>query len=243
MNVYADKPELSRRIEADGIRGIREDQYALIGVVGGDIELPALEVPWWDIAAGTWRVATLPSRTLAVRGEPVVSAPPETEAPVEATGDPAPVPPLVPDGFWPRASQLLLALWLLTLFAWWWSSRDRKRERREPAPPPVYKQQAKLLKSARRAAMDGDAAGVRGALLQWGRLQWPEGAPRSIGDLADRLSSPLADELRRLSSASYGPGGEWDAAALAKSLRSFSIRRDEDQTTHEEQLPPLMPTT
>ena len=149
----------------------------------------------------------------------------------------------MPDGFWPRASQLLLALWLLTLFAWWWSSRDRKREVREPSPPPVYKRQAKLLKSARKAAIDGDAAGVRGALLEWGRLQWPAGAPRSIGDLADRLSSPLADELKMLSSASYGPGDRgWDGAALAKSLRSFSIRRDEKRASTEEPLPPLMPT-
>jgi len=243
MNVYADKPELSRRIEMDGIRGVREDQYALIGVSGGDIELPALEVPWWDIAAGAWRVATLPARTVTVRGEPAVTAPPEPEAPVEATAEPAAVPKLVPDGFWPRASQLLLALWLLTIAAWWWSSRDRKRETREPSPPPVYKQQAKLLKSARKAALAGDAAGVRGSLLDWGRLQWPEGAPRSIGELAGRLSSPLANELSQLSSASYGPGGrDWDGAALAKSLRSFSIQRDEKQAAQKELLPPLMPT-
>ncbi len=243
MNVYADKPELSRRIEASGIRGMRQDQYALIGVVGGDIELPALEVPWWDIAAGEWRVASLPSRALTVRGEPALAAPPETEAPAESAPVPAAVPPLVPDGFWPRASQLLLALWLLTVFAWWWSSRDRKREVREPSPPPVYKQQAKLLKSARKAATDGDASGVRAALLDWGRLQWPEGAPRSIGELAGRLSSPLADELKMLSSASYGPGDRgWDGAALEKSLRSISVLRDEKRAAADEPLPPLMPS-
>ncbi len=243
MNVYADKPELGRSVETDGIRGMRKDQYALIGVADGDIELPALDVPWWDIDTATWRVASLPSRTISVHGAPAVAAPPEADAPVETAPVPAVVPPLVPDGFWPRASQLLLALWLLTLFAWWWSSRDRKREVREPSTPPVYKRQAKLLKSARKAAIDGDAAGVRGALLEWGRLQWPEGAPRSIGDLADRLSSPLADELKRLSSASYGPGDrDWDGAALAKSLRSFSILRDEKRASAEEPLPPLMPT-
>ena len=245
MNVYADKPELSRRIEADGIRGIRKDQYALIAVVGGDVELPALEVPWWDIDAGAWRVATLPSRTVTVRGEPAAIAAPQPAAPVEAADEPAPpVPQLVPDGFWPRASQLLLALWLLTLFAWWWSSRDRKRAPREPLPPPVYKQQSKLLKSARKAALAGDATGVKAALLQWGQLQWPEGAPRSIGRLADRLSSPLADDLRQLSSASYGPGSRgWDGAALAKSLRSFSIQPDETRASQKDVLPPLMPTT
>ena len=243
MNVYADKPELSRRIEGDGIRGIRKDQYALIGVAGGDVELPAVEVPWWDIASGTWRVASLPSRTVTVRGEPAAAAPREPEIPAESAVEPAPVPALVPGGFWPRASQLLLALWLLTLFAWWWSSRDRRRAPREPAPPPVYKQQAKLVKSARKAAVAGDAAAARKALLDWARLEWPAGAPRSIGELADRLSSPLDDELRRLSSASYGPGERaWDGEALAQSLRSFSVRRDKQSAAQTEPLPPLMPT-
>ena len=46
INVYPDKPELSRRIESGGIRGVRKDQYAMIGVTAGTVVLPPLEVPW-----------------------------------------------------------------------------------------------------------------------------------------------------------------------------------------------------
>ena len=244
LNIYADKPELSRRIEADGIRGIRKDQYAMIGVVDGDIELPGLEVPWWDIATGTWRVATLPSRTITVRGVPTQPAVEPTAAgPTEVREVPEESQPLIADNLWPRVSQLLLGLWLLTALGWWWSARDREREPREPAPPPVYKQQAKFLKVARKAALAGDATSVRAAVLDWGRLQWPQAAPRSVGELAERVSAPLADELRQLSSASYGPAGrDWDGAALAKSLRSFSVLRDEGRAETEHRLPPLMPS-
>ena len=59
-----------------------------------------------------------------------------------------------------------------------------------PAPPPIHKQQAKFLKAARKAALAGDAATVKSNLLAWGKLQWPENAPRSIGDLATRVSMP-----------------------------------------------------
>ena len=244
LNVYADKPELSRRVEADGIRGIRKDQYAMIGVAGGDLELPELAVPWWDIEAGEWRVATLPQRTVTVRGSAL--PPPPVEPVVAETTVQSPavevLPPLVPDGFWPRAAQLLLGLWLLTLFAWWWSSRDRKREPREPAPPPVYKQQARLLKTARKAASAGDDVAVRAALIDWGRLQWPDAAPRSIGEFASRVSAPLAEELMALSSASYGPaGGDWDGSALAKSLRSIPVLDDDERPSSQDPLPPLMP--
>ena len=243
LNVYADKPELSRRVEAGGIRGIRKDQYAVIGVNAGAIELPALQVPWWDIDAATWRVAKLPARTINVKavGAPVIAEAVVGTTPQAEVAETA-VPPLMPDSFWRRASQLLAAVWVLTVFAWWWSSRDQQRTPREPEPPPVYKRQAKFVKAARKAALAGDAAAVRSAVLEWGRLQWPHDAPRSVGELAERVKAPLSDELRKLSMASYGPGEpEWDGAALAKSIRSIAVVSAESRLDHTDPLPPLMP--
>ena len=52
LNVYADRPDLRRVLEPGGIRGVREDQYAIIGVTGGQLEVPALELPWWDLETG-----------------------------------------------------------------------------------------------------------------------------------------------------------------------------------------------
>jgi len=248
LNVYADKPELSRRVEAQGIRGIRKEQYAIIGVTGGAIELPELELPWWNIDAREWRVARLPARTINVKGtevvttiEPAVATPAESVTAESDLEGPA-IGGIVPDGFWPRVSQLLAVVWLSTLFAWWWSSREGKREPRAPEPPPVYKQQAKFLKAARKAAIAGDSAAVRSAILEWGHLQWPENGPRSIGELARRVSSPLSEELQRLSSARYGPGDRgWDGEALAKSLRSIVVLGDGPRADQKELLPPLMP--
>jgi len=128
------------------------------------------------------------------------------------------------------------------LFAWWWSARP-KSVQREPEPIPIHKQQAKCLKVARKAALAGDAATVRGALIQWAALQWPENAPRSIGGIAKRVSAPLSDELAALSRLSYGPEtAEWNGAALAKSLRSFAVLKD-DAVSDADVLPPLAPST
>ncbi len=82
LNVYADKPELTRSLEAEGIRGIRKDQYAMIGVNGGEIELPELVVPWWDIEAGDWQVARLPGRSIRVKAstEPATAGQPPVAA-------------------------------------------------------------------------------------------------------------------------------------------------------------------
>jgi hypothetical protein len=242
INVYPDKPELGRFIEPGGIRGVRKEQYALIGVTAGTVVLPALEVPWWNVESGEWQVASLPERSIEIlsSGEPPVAA---VAGPDAAAGSEAgTVTVTVQSAFWRRVSEILAAVLVLTLFAWWWSSRP-KRVPREPEPVPIYKQQAKFLKAARKAALTADAATVRSALIDWGQLQWPEDSPRSIGNIASRVSPPLADELLALSRLSYGPERtDWNGAALAKALRSFAVL-SEESVSSDELLPPLMPAT
>jgi hypothetical protein len=251
LNIYADMPELSRSLETGGIRGVRKDQYAIIGVSGGQVELPAVAVPWWNLEIGEWQVATLPGRTLTIKGveaPPPVQPPVEEIAPAEAGETPAMATPeeaVAVVTFWQRATEILAILWLLTVAAWWWSSRSgprKQRAPREPKEPPVHKQQAQLLKAARKAASVSDAQGVRQALLDWGRLQWLDDAPRSIGELASRVEAPLRDELEKLSAVSYGrEKNEWDGAAMADALRSVNIAAGHAAVAARETLPPLMP--
>jgi len=247
MNIYTDKPDLTRFFEAEGIRGVRRDQYAMIGVRGGPAEIPKLEVPWWDIEVGEWRVASLPSRIIEIDApetEAIIPPPVAAEAAAEAApGDSAGAKEkAAADGFWKQVSRLIAGAWLLTVVAWWWSSRETKREPREPEPPPIYKQQAKFVKAAKKAAVANDKAGVRAAVIEWGRLQWPDDAPRSIGDFAKRVAAPLSEELRTLSASSYSSSvDEWDGKALAKALRSINVLAVAGEVTTAEPLPPLMP--
>jgi len=251
LNVYVDQPELTRTQEAGGLRGVRKDQYAIIGLAGGEIELPVLEVPWWDIEAAEWKVASLPARTLIIKGAPVAPVVEPAAAVIPVAADAAvsaaqnPEEALAIISTWQRATEVLAILWLLTLAAWWWSSRSapqRSREPREPEPPPAHKQQGQLLKTARKAAAAGDGAAVRNAMLEWGRLQWPTAAPRSIGEFANRVEPPLSDELRQLSAVSYSKdGGNWDGNALASALRNVTIRTSRDAAAVDDPLPPLMP--
>src|SRR5210317_769276 len=86
VNVYPDRPELSRKIEPGGIRGVRKDQYAIIGVESGVMTLPSLRLPWWDVEAGEWKVAELPERRVSIlptREAPVVDPAPTVTTPAE----------------------------------------------------------------------------------------------------------------------------------------------------------------
>lgn len=243
VKIYPDKPEFRDAAEGAGIRAVRGDQYAMIGVTEGPVTLPAIELPWWNIDAGAWEVASLPATVLNILPSATAALPPpppvaESE---EETG-PAIETEIVYVDFWRYVSAGLGAVWLMTVIAWWWSRRPVRTESREPPPPPIHKQQARSLKAARKAALEGDATGVKAALLEWGRLQWPDDAPRSIGTLARRVSIPLSAELEALCSATYGPTArDWNGEALAKSLRSFAVLSEDADERRPDGLPPLSP--
>jgi len=240
LKLYPDKPELNVTAVAEGVRAERSEQYAMIGVDPGTIELPPVELPWFDVEAEEWKVATLPARSLSILpSADALPAQPEAEAPAPAETV------YVENPLWRRIAEGLAILWLMTLIAWWWSRRPRNTAPAGPPEVPLHRQQSRLLKNARKAARAGDADGVKGALLEWGRLEWPGDAPRSLGGIAARVESPLSEELRNLSASSYGPAGAdgWDREALAKALRSVSERREEGgHGRADDGLPPLMPS-
>lgn len=248
VNIYPDRPVLDRQVENGGIRGVRTDQYALIGVKDGVITLPELELPWWDVEAGEWRVATVPERSVTILPGADAVPPPEPEVEPEPAALPEVTAPATPADpladLWKLIAEGLAILWILTLLAWYWTAGRPRRERPEKAPAevPTHRQQSRALKEARRAAINDDAAGVRHALIEWARLEWPDGPPRSVGELAERVSEPLKQELETLSAVSYGRGdAEWDGRATARAIRSFSVVDDDDDAARGEVLPPLMP--
>ena len=244
IKIYPDKPELRDMAEASGIRAVRSDQYAMIGISPGEVHLPELQLPWWNIDAAEWQLASLPGTTInilpsanAAVAPPVVTEQPLLQQQLNASGN-----LVAQSSFWRRVSAALAGIWLLTVAAWWWSRRPVSRTPREPAPPPIYKQQAKILQAARKAAQAGDGAGVRSALLSWGRLEWSDSPPLNIGDFANRVAMPLSTQLQSLCRADYGPQkASFDGEALAKSLRSISVLREQKEQRPTDILPPLMP--
>ena len=247
IKIYPDKPELRDTVAASGIRAVRKDQYAMIGIAAGNVELPELQLPWWNIDVGDWQVARLPGTSITILPSanaavvpPVAVEEPAPQQDANVSGNLV----IIQSNFWRRVSEALAGVWLLTVVTWWWSRRPVDRMPKEPEPPPVYKQQSRILKAARKAAQAGDGRGIRSALLDWGRLEWPDNAPLNIGDLANRIAMPLSTQLEGLCRADYGPQKEsFDGEALAKSLRSISVLQEQKEERPTDALPPLMPNS
>ena len=244
IKIYPDKPELRDTAEASGIRAVRKDQYAMIGIAPGDVSLPELQLPWWNIDIGEWQIASLPGTSISIlpSANAAVVPPVVSEEPVSQQDSIPGGNLVVQSSFWRRVSEVLAGLWLLTVVTWWWSRRPVARAPKEPEPPPIYKQQAKFLKAARKAAKAGNGAGIRSALLTWGRLEWPDNPPLNIGDFANRVAMPLSTQLEGLCRADYGPEKEsFDGEALAISLRTVSVLQEDREVRATDVLPPLMP--
>ena len=242
VKVYPDKPELSVSAEAAGILATRTDQYAMIGVQPGSVAMPDLALPWWDIAAGEWKVARLAGRAIDILPSADALLPQVVPDVVPVAAEPGET-VVVHSALWRRVAEVLAGLWLLTVLAWWWSGRPRRVRDDVDAPLPVHKQQARLLRQARKAARDDRPDTVKNSLLEWAKLEWPERPPRSLGDLAERVTDPAASELKRLSRDSYGPAAsaDWNGDELARALRTLAPRQEVAEPAMIDGLPPLMP--
>ncbi|MGE5154171.1 MAG: BatD family protein [Bdellovibrio bacteriovorus] len=70
-----------------------------------------------------------------------------------------------------------------------------------PAPDPLES----AVEVVRAAYQRGDGRGAREALLNWGRLRWPQDPPGNLARLAGRCPSPLRDHITELEKAFFSP--------------------------------------
>jgi len=216
---YSDQPELETLGVDDGVLGIRRESFALVASETGQVEFDALEVPWWDVRAGEWKIATLPPHALEVL--PGAAAQPPAPPP-ELPAAMQPAPSAAGNGFWYRMSLFLAGGWVLTLIGWWYSHRTR-RVRRAPPETPRFRQEVRRLKAVKEACNRGDSGAAIDALLAWGAVRWPESPPRSLGELAERLPSEAGHEIESLNRSRYGGSAStWDGRALGRQLEALT---------------------
>ena len=193
--------------------------FAVLLTRAGDIELPPVELGWWDLNADRARVVRLPGRVIrvAASGDPALDG-------VGASGrEFSPEFASAPPDAWQKA--LLIAL-IVALFLLWTGFGDRLQQLLHTA---WRRHQA--LRRLQRACSDDDAQAARIAVLCWAREQWPDRATFGLGQIRQRLPAPeLAAALTALDAAIYAAGGEnwqgrglWRALRLA--LRSRSVER------------------
>lgn len=228
---YPDQPDLDRTTSETGLHAERTERYAVIAQREGEAVLGGVELPWFDVGTGTWKVARIEPRTLDVLpgAEPanVPPAPPSESggasdtAASDDTGDAAVARTSGDARFWRAVSAALAAGWLATLLAY--AARRRVRAflsaRRASARERGEPRARRRLKQLRAACRAHDAAEARRLLLEWAAVELDDAPPATLGALAARLPEAFAAEVRGLEAHLYGRApGRWDGSRLAQLL-------------------------
>lgn len=233
---YPDQPLTDNQVDRNGIIGVRQEKTVLIPSRPGPLELPPVQVHWWDTAAKRWRLAELPARTLTVN-----AAPGQADRIPPADGEAAALlPAALPQaaGVWPGLSVALGVGWLATLLLWWRSRRTAPL--REPRRATYDTAEGRARKQLLRMLDGADARSAAESVLAWAAARWPDRPPRSLAALG-RQAPELADALQELEQALYGAAeAEWRSDALRHALARLP-KPEKTTTRTDAAIPPLYP--
>lgn len=145
--VFADRAETTERFVDGGPQLTVVRRFSVVPLRPGPLRVPGTRLAWWDVAAGSAQVASLPDLSLEVApGVAGVSpAAPAAPTPASPTASPAtmalPADGTLPRSPWFRVAVAFALLWLATLAWLLWRKRDSGRpvvaagERDRPAVP------------------------------------------------------------------------------------------------------------
>ena len=220
---YPDQPQLSNLVNERGLVGSRDEREALVPAREGSIEVPAIDVTWWNTQEDHLDHTSLPARTLQVAQNPTLTV--DTPA-ASSTATPL---------LWPwQLSTLVLALTTLAGFVLWWRARSQPAVARVAQAGPSPRT---LLDDLKRACLANDPQATRQALDAWARQQ-----PETLADIAARFV-PLSDALDGLNGALYSESGQhWQGQELWRAIGTIPASEAVQAPVGDNgALPPLYP--
>lgn len=220
---YPDQP-LDNDIRNDGgIIGHRVQKVVFIPTREGKFELPAIEIPWWNIEAGTRELASLPARTIEVIpaiGRDNFAPGTDTAKALAKSSEQSSTAAselLSMTGLlsltlnstpWFLVSILLTFGWLMTVLLWYFKSSKRITIERTRTAVNRSVELKQAFDALAYACRKGDVASCRNSVLDWARIQFDHSGVTTLQDATARAPDTLAQELKKIDAVLYGASRE-----------------------------------
>ena len=235
---YPDQPVREDRETHDGMTGFREEKIALIPTQPGRLTIPEVAISWWNTKTNTPETARLPERVIVVQESmetaytngqqrassnemPAVSIDAPLSDAVQMQADARSA------DMWPWIAGVLAMGWVVTGVLLWRHHRDAQRMS-SYVPKDVGVKRWSVEHDLKKACERDDVNEAKTALLAWGKLQWPDDVPTTIGDIGERSSHAFQKEVRTLNRALYGYEPEkWKGASLSRAFQQFKAQQQE----------------
>ncbi|MFB2644013.1 BatD family protein [Shewanella bicestrii] len=214
LKSYPEKPQRQSFVRDAQIVSQYSITSAIVPSKAGTFTLPEVKVPWWNPHLKRQEMATLPARTIQVKGGAVVDTPIEPNWQTNTSTN--------SESHW--SANLFALLWLVTLIAWavTFVAWRRALKRQTTINTQVTAQPLVLstgLKGLEQACAKGNVSDILQQLQQYYSEQ--AARPMTLDKIAAQ-SSELAEAIRQLQALAYGGKANSDAqlASAVKALLS-----------------------
>ncbi|MFB2759551.1 BatD family protein [Shewanella xiamenensis] len=194
LKSYPEKPQRQSFVRDAQIVSQYSITSAIVPSKAGTFTLPEVKVPWWNPHLKRQEIATLPARTIEVKGGAVVDTPiePNWQANTSTRNE----------GSW--SANLFALLWLVTLIAWGVTLVAWRRALKRQTPVNTQVQPLVLgngLKGLEQACARGHVSDILQQLQQYFSEQ--AARPMTLDKIAAQ-SNELAEAIRQLQALAYG---------------------------------------
>ena len=248
LKYYPEQAQSQDMSDDNGITGTVTQNIAIVATQSGEIRLPEIRIPWFDITAGRIEYAVMPAQTLMVSGAPKTPTTNQTQALNAAPSDAlsndnqptANAMNMTQDTasakFWPVLSLIFMTLWLITSYLLW---RKHQPQQQDTEPDTQSHTISSHLKDIKKACRNNDAKAARHAILNWAHAQ---GFDQSIGLAQLTVLSDSAEfkqALQELDYTLYSANGNsaWQGEYLWQLIRAIKPSRSQEPSP----LQPLYP--
>ncbi|PID44756.1 MAG: hypothetical protein CSB48_00615 [Proteobacteria bacterium] len=267
LKIYPEKPGFRSDKGEYGIVGLREERFTLLINKGGEYQIPAVEVPWWNTNTNKQEVARLDAFTIKVSGtvagasagsqagispdKPEVKS--DTSADRETSSKQTKpqsdvhadeiVDPVMSSGMRGYYQENKLWIWpvlLVFIALLGWAGFSRRRSIKEPESQEALGEQRKqaATQALSTACNENNAQAALKALPEWAAAVGIY--PATLVGVEQCGNPALAEAVRELSCASYSLQPQpWHGEALLQAMTQYTV----NQTGHQSAvgLSPLHP--
>jgi len=239
LKYYPDQAQTTESKGANGITGVKKQSIAIVATQNGNVTLPEIRIPWWNIQRQQLEYAVLPAQRLSASGASVSQTAEQTNTDLtesvpqpEAQAEESSTTASAPSSFWMYVSAVLGVLWIITLGLFFKkpSAVSTGVQTTKPAPQ-------KSLKRLKQACRANDPYEARTALLSWAEEQWqkPVSSLNQVADLSNDagLQTALAELDQTLFSATGNSA--WQGEYLWQLIQGYKPSK------HPESAAPLTP--
>jgi hypothetical protein len=239
LKIYPDKPQMDTQTGADGLTATRIDSLSVVPSQSGTLEIPAIDITWWDTQADQLRTSSLPAQPISIAAaadatQPANSANSVPSLPEAVTSSsPQAAPAGIPTWLYGLLGLLLISNGI-TLTLLLRKHTPANKAKTEPALKPKD-----LWAQITHACQQQNPKAARDAVVHWFQLE-TQHPFTNLTEIAQWADDPvLTEALTALDTALYSSASQhWQTQALLDALLSF---REKNKTKHssQDELAPL----